>query len=309
MLTFGQSSCPQCGAPLPAYEPGSTVACKFCGRSFHAPVPAGATAAGAPGGVATGHDPLPGLVVEGTWQTIGHGHELVPILGRDRLLDWEPATGAFSLWQYDRSISHGDPLPHAVASGSWESIRTGHELISLGGDHVLDWEAHSGGYRVWRYDSSATNSEDIFPTAATEGAWQSIRHPARLVYLGDDQVLEWNPANGAFRVWRYDRRCDGTDPFPGSPIAEGSWESIRSGHELVYCGGDHLLDWVPSSGSYRVFAHDRSAAHDADPFPTLVASGTWESIRDGHRLIHLEGDRILDWEPGSGGFRIWAYAR
>lgn len=306
MLSFGKNDCPQCGGPLPAYEPGATVQCKFCQRSFRAQAPAAEAGAGAV--AASGVDPLPGLVIDGAWRTIGLGHEIVPLLGHDRWLDWQPATGEFSVWAYDRSVGEGDPLPYGVANGSWESIRGSHQLISLGGDHVLDWDAQTGGYRVWHYDSAATQSQDIFPTTAAEGTWQSIVAPARLIYLGDDKLLEWNPSTGAFRIWHYDRACNGGDPLPGGPVAEGSWESIRSGHELVYCG-DQLLDWVPSTGSYRVFSYDRSARGDADPFPNELSSGTWESIRDGHRLINLEGDRILDWEPRTGGYRIWTYGR
>jgi hypothetical protein len=294
--------CPQCGGPLAGDAPGNTVQCKFCGHSFQVTAPASAEDV-------HGFDPLPGLVVEGSWQTIGEGREIVPLLGRDRWLDWEPATGAFHVWAYDRSIGDGDPLPHAVASGSWQSIRSGHQLVSLGGDHVLDWEANSGAYRVWRYDSAATGGEDIFPTTTTEGRWQSIVAPARLVYLGDDKLLEWNPATGMFRIWHYDRGCQhGSDPLPGDAIAAGSWETIRSGHELVWCG-DQLLDWVPETGSYRIFSYDRGARGDADPFPDELTSGSWESIRGGHRLIHLEGDRVLDWEPRTGGYRIWTYGR
>ncbi len=77
---------------------------------------------------------------------------------------------------------------------------------------------------MWRYDSSATQSDDIFPTAATEGAWESIVAPARLLYLGDDELLEWNPSTGGFRLWHYDRGCNGMircravrlPPVPGS---------------------------------------------------------------------------------------------
>ena len=306
MPSFEQTSCPQCGGALPPYAPGATVQCNFCQRSFQ-PAVEEATSHGP--GVTHGHDPLPGLVVDGSWQTIGLGHEIVPLLGHDRWLDWEPATGAFHVWAYDRSIGEGDPLPHAVASGSWESIRSGHQLISLGGDHVLDWEAQSGAYRVWHYDSSATGQADIFPVAMTEGRWESIVAPARLLYLGDDKLLEWNPTTGMFRVWHYDRGCQHTDPLPGGPIVAGSWESIRSGHELVYCGGDQILDWVPQTGSYRVFWYDRGARGNTDPLPTELAAGSWESIRGGHRLIHLEGDRVLDWEPSTGGYRIWTYGR
>jgi hypothetical protein len=309
MMPFGQTACPDCGGPLPAAAPGSTVVCVYCRRSLYvAGAPGSSGGASAPL-AAKGHDPLGNLVVEGTWQSIIEGHELVPLLGRDRWIDWEPASGAFHVWAYDRSIASGDPLPSEVAAGSWASIRAGHELLSLGGDHVLDWEPASGRYRVWSYDASATGSGDILPTTVCEGSWQSIRAPSRLIYLGGDRLLEWDPTSGGYRIWAYDRAANGRDPLPGAPIAEGAWGSIRSGHELVYCDGDLLLDWVPSTGDFHVWSYDRSAQGQTDPLPTELAAGNWESIREGHRLIHLEGDRVLDWERRSGAFRVWALVR
>lgn len=246
------------------------------------------------------------MVVKGIWRSVVQGHRLTYLSGRDRILDLEEDSGRYHVWAYDRSITGGDPLPHGVASGTWGSIRSGHELIALGGDHILDWESASGAFRVWHYDANARGEQDVLPTVVTKGTWSSIASSKRLVSLGGDRVLDWEPSSGAFRIWHYDRNvASGGDPLPGGPVTSGAWSSIRTGHELVYLGDDHVLDWVPSSGNYRLWWYDRAARGNGDPFPREVAAGNWSSIRTGHELISLERRRVLDWEPTSGAYRIW----
>jgi len=255
-----------------------------------------------------GADPLASLVTKGIWQGIQAGHEL-RYLERDWLLDWQPASGQFFVWHYDRTVSSGDPLPSAIVQGTWGSIRGGHELIGLGDEHLLDWEPASGAFRVWWVERSARGSADVLPQVVAKGTWASIQASKRLVYLGQDALLDWEPSSGRFRIWHYDRSCRGEDPLPGRPLAEGVWQSIRTGHELIACGEDAILDWVPDAGNYRLWRLDRSARGQADPLPAEIASGNWASIRSGHRLVYLGGDRVLDWEPASGAYRIWTFAR
>ncbi|MBK6520638.1 MAG: hypothetical protein IPM79_12235 [Polyangiaceae bacterium] len=311
----GTVECPTCGAPstTPA-RPGAQLKCRYCKASFQVPSAAGGGGGGGDAPVGNseaplpqkGRDPLGGLVTKGIWQSIRDGHALVYLSNRDRLLDWEPSSGRYHVWQYDRTIASGDPLPRGVANGTWSSIGGGHELISLGGDQVLDWEPATGAYRVWQYDPNAHGERDVFPQLLSKGTWSSIAASKRLFPLGQDRVLDWEPSSGAFRIWQYDRRAGSGDPLPGGPVCEGSWSSIREGHELVYLGNDRVLDWVPASGNYRLWSYDRSARGGGDPFPRELAAGNWASIRSGHELISLEQNRVLDWEPDSGAYRIWA---
>jgi len=309
-------SCPNCGA-LAKGDPRATVlTCHYCNASYPNPLARVVASSPPPGGGATesplaarGRDPLGGLVIKGIWSSIQTGHCLTYLSERDRLLDFESESGRFHIWAYNRTLSHGDPLPACVANGQWGSIQGDHELISLGGDHLLDWEPGSGAYRIWSYDRNASGSQDVLPSVLTKGVWSSIRSSKRLVYVGGDRLLEWEPSSGAFRIWHYERNAGGRDPLPGGPVVEGRWSSIRDGHELVYLGSDLLLDWVPSAGNFRLWALDRGARGSGDPIPTELAAGNWSSIRAGHQLINLEGDRVLDWEPASGAYRIWALQR
>jgi hypothetical protein len=148
---------------------------------------------------------------------------------------------------------------------------------------------------------------DPFPFALCEGQWSSIRGGKELVFLGGDRMLEWEPGTGSFRVWRYDNTYASRDPLPGGPISQGTWNSIRTGHDLIYLFEERLLDWEPASGKFNVWAYDRNAS--GDPLPAAAASGTWSSIRQGHKFIYLDADQVLDWEQPTGAFRLWQYDR
>src|SRR5947208_13869898 len=82
-------------------------------------------------------------------------------------------------------------------------------------------------------------------------------------------------------------RARQTDPLPGNPVVTGAWSSIRTGHELVYLGKDVVLDWQPLTGAYRLWHYDSSLTGAVDPFPAAITSGTWGSIRTGHKLVYL----------------------
>lgn len=203
-------------------------------------------------------DPLPGApITEGTWQTVRTGHELV-VLSPDRVLDWEPASGHYRIWRYDpNAAGSADPLPGpAVVEGTWQTIRSGHRLIPLGGNRVLDWEPDSGHLRIWNYDPSITGNADPLPgNAVVDHTWVTIRTGHELVPLSADRVLDWEPATGHYRVWAYDPSIGGGgDPLPGQPTTQGTWQTVGAGHQLsVLPGGGRVLNWEPASGRYRVW--------------------------------------------------------
>src|SRR4051794_18179821 len=110
----GLTDCPNCGATANAPpHPGARISCRYCRHVFQLPGAAsvasgGASTANAVGPIPQrGADPLSGLVVKGIWRSIASGHQLVVLPGRERILDWEPASGRYSIWHYDRTVSSG----------------------------------------------------------------------------------------------------------------------------------------------------------------------------------------------------------
>jgi|GEM_PF-887226 len=250
-------------------------------------------------------------------------------LGGDRILEWNPATGGYRVWSYDSSASGGaNPLVlPALAQGSWSTIVSGHELIYVGDDVVLDWEPATGNYRFWNYDRNASGAADPLPGAPIAwGTFQTITTGHRLVYLGDvatfdpkpARILDWELDSGHYRVWRYDRAATGTtNPFltqSPSPVAADTFATIHAGHELVtvhteQAGAQQVLDFEPATGDYRLFDVNGAATGTTNPLVVPAqTSGTFNTIGDGHTLIYLRGEsRVLDWEPVSGHNRVWSF--
>jgi hypothetical protein len=206
----------------------------------------------------------------------------------------------------------GDPLPApAITENTWRSIGDGHRLIYLGSDWVLDWVQAAGDFRVWRIDRNpAAGADPLLAPPICQGNWAGIRGGHELVYLGGDRLLDWQRGSGRFRVWLINRAAGNTDFIPGVPQTEGVWASIDASHELISLSGERVLDWVKSTGDYRIFRHDPAAVGSADPLPGPVLNqGQWNSIRSDKRLVPLGNDRVLDWKPATGDFRVWRYAR
>ena len=147
-------------------------------------------------------DVLPGNpVASGTWKTIVTGHKLIP-MPDGHVLDWVPGDGTWRLWNYN-AASVQDVLPgNPVASGTWKSIVTGHELVVMHDGRVLDWVPGDGTWRLWNY--SAASVQDVLPgTPVDIGNWASINAPQQLIAMHDGKVLDWNPRTGDWRLWTY----------------------------------------------------------------------------------------------------------
>jgi hypothetical protein len=208
---------------------------------------------------------------------------------------------------------------------AWTTIDAGHELIWLGrdlqadphstDDLVLDWTPAAGGYRLYRIDLAGTKTDvsipDLLPEPPlTRGNWTSIRTGKKLVYLGGNRVLDWEPVTGNFRIWILNRSvAASSDPLPKLEV-QGTWDTLRDGHRIINLGGDRVLTWLPATGWYRVWRYDRSVKGNGDPLvsPPLV-EGHWQDISADHELIWLGGRQVLDWQPSSGAYRIRSFDR
>ncbi|MBB3753778.1 hypothetical protein FHT44_006300 [Mycolicibacterium sp. BK634] len=267
----------------------------------------------------------PGYLVAGKWTSVVTGHTLVP-LGSQLVLDWVPDTREWDVWPYESLAISGDPLPApAVRSGRWKTIGTGHTLMYMGGDLVLDYVSKTGDYRLFRAD---WRQPDFLPgPPITEGQWVSIRDQGqgnalrqhRLVYLGNDRVLDWVPQDRTFRIWLLDRDHTRTDPLLGieieqpdgswdeEPLAEGSFpdDEMDSNTEILAIDTHQILVWHRLSGTYQCWNYNAAAAAT---FTRAARSGTWTNIQSGDVIAWL-GDfgngQLLHWKPPTGDYRLF----
>ena len=200
------------------------------------------------------HDVLPGApIAKGQWHTIRSGHQLIP-MPDGNVLDWVPGDGSWRLWRYDATNVHdvlpGDPL----ASGDWQTIRSGHQLVPMADGHVLDWvPGPVGSWRLWRYD--ATSVHDVLPgDPVASGAWGTIVDGHDLIRMPDGRVLDWVPADGTWRLWNYDA-ASVHDVLPGAPVDIGNWFSIQAPQQLIVMHDGNVLDWNVFTGDWRLWRY------------------------------------------------------
>ena len=87
------------------------------------------------------------------------------------------------------------------------------------------------------------------------------------------------------------------DPLPGPPVVDGTWQTVRTGHSLIYLRSNRILDWEPASGHYRIWDYDENATNSNPLKWPPVTKGTWATIRTGHELVFIRPiDKMLDWE-------------
>lgn len=187
-------------------------------------------------------------VAQGRWRAIGRRHALV-VMRDGRVLDWNPSTGAWRLWDYTPTRGDGVLARAPVAQGRWTTIRRGHELRVMPDGRVLDWVPADGSWRLWDYDASCLDVLRDDPVA--EGRWSSICAGHTLEVMRDGRVLDCDHALDTWRLWNYDPdRRD--DVFPGEAVAEGQWRASRAGRAMTTMPDGRVLDWHPVDGTWQL---------------------------------------------------------
>ncbi len=234
------------------------------------------------------------LVASGVWKDIRTGHQLIYLGGR--LLDWQPATGAYRIWPYPAKTQPfaGPPLN----AGTWSGC-IGRTFVWLGGDDVMEWDAPSGRYTIWQYDRTATG--DPLDQKLTSGKWPN---PGRdLIYVGRGRLLEWDAADKHYQFWYYaDRQFTASKKIliqsPSLP-APSLPPPSRLQPRLAWLGGDRLIAWDPQRGNNQLLRYVRQITV-ADPVPL---PGTSPDLT-GHEIVYLGQNHVLDWQPASGSYQI-----
>lgn len=149
-------------------------------------------------------DPMPEVLNVSQFK-IPPERELI-YLDHERVLDWDRTTGDLIVWEYDRSATTTDPLPTLLNTTSFPNVLEDHQVVYLGGDLLLIWNETSGDVEVWRYDRTLLGDVDPFPDLEMSDSWAGEIEPGRkILYLGGDRVLDWDPVSGSHRVWSFDR--------------------------------------------------------------------------------------------------------
>ncbi|MDR6413318.1 hypothetical protein [Pseudarthrobacter sulfonivorans] len=156
-----------------------------------------------------------------------------------------------------------------------------------------------------------------------EHTWSTIRntpgsthHLISLGGSGGGELLDWVAETGHYSVWVGEPAPGATaDPYRPAARTEGNFATIRAGHTLTHLADTpgnwsegNVMDLELATKNVRIYRYHRGIT-SGDPIPTKVNSARFFSIGQGHTLIYLDHDRVLDWEPATGRARIWNYDR
>lgn len=216
-----------------------------------------------------------------------------------------------------------------VITGTWVTVRTGHELVYLGQRRVLDWVPSARTWDVWPYESLAISGDPLPAPALKSATWSTIGTGHTLTNLGGDLVLDHVAATGDYRLFKAD--WSQPDFLPGPALAKGTWLTIRDRvvggvaqqHRLAYLGGDHVLDWVPQDRTFRVWRLDRRGVRQdpllgrpvAGPGGTIteapLAEGAFADARMNAttQILAISSNKALVWHGDTGAWRVLFYDR
>jgi phospholipase C len=255
----------------------------------------------------------------------GRGHH-------DYLLSRSRDDDRYGLWRvFDRE---GEDLLQPVPLNVDAKFDSTHQVLSIG-RFLLEWGPQAledyqpcFPYRLFEFDP---NSPDPLNDAkqVQQGIWAKQKfwkgrpdfgNPdgshkeydngsvLTLVPLGSF-LLNIIPTDGrgTFRLWNFDPKPIGPpplqDPLPLPYQAQGAFETIQYGHELIPLG-NYVLDWLPETGEYWLWSFDpQSKIPLARP---TIQQGRWPDIGAGHRLVAI-GDCVLDWVPEDHSYRLWRF--
>ncbi len=247
-------------------------------------------------------------IFTGQWEV---GDALVELnsMGPYRLLERTSTSGNYRIWHYDPYLVGGSAGPFSTTpEGKGDGRST--QMTYLGNEKIFSWDSESGEYKVQRYGLSAERTPQVLSAQPlVQGTLPKSESEIRFIHLGNSRVLEWEVDTGKYKVWHYASTLVGAQSsFPGQLIAQGTWPTIRTGHELVYLGYRRILDWEPETGQYRIWRYDPMITGDANPLVgEPVFAGSWGDTRRGHQLMTLGNNHLLDWDPVRRQYEIFEF--
>jgi hypothetical protein len=238
----------------------------------------------------------------GCWRTIREGHNLIA-MPNGSILDWIPRDGTWRLWRYDPNqltdVFPGSP----IAQGRFQNASLDQHLIAFKENYVLFWTRETGEWVLYLY---SPNDASCMFSPIGHGTWKAISKDSQLILLNDTMFLNWQPKTGEW--WLLQCNALWSDwNLSETPINAGRWGRISSGHILLPTDDNHILDWNPANGSWKLWRYCLS--DQGDLLKRLpVFAGSWATINSGHELIRMPDGQILDWVPKSGRWRLWKYS-
>jgi hypothetical protein len=121
--------------------------------------------------------------------------------------------------------------------------------------------------------------------------------------IGHGRLLIRETLSSRIELWG--SRPDGT--FGDGPLAANIWaDPDRTTLAVALAGGDdRILTYDQRSGAFVAYQVDAAARLVDDLLRNPVDAGSQAPLVTGRDILALDDRHLLDWEPGTGSFRVW----
>lgn len=187
-----------------------------------------------------------------------------------------------------------------VFESTFDDMNPEHELVYLGGEHLLDWVASTGAYRIFRIDIIRDSGGLSAVSPVREGVWAHGSWQ-KIIWLGGDEVMLWNPVDNTYSIHKYDRKMQRNNPFSSRAIARSAW--TEPWKDLIYLGRGKLLCLYKNKPQYCICRREGN-----DFVPLTRPKPSSRTIRHNIRVAWLGGDRLAGWSTRSSRYTFLRFS-
>jgi phospholipase C len=225
----------------------------------------------------------------------GELRELSPV-GEGHFIAWIPRTGDAELWATtsDGSLSRGPLSIRRWGGGSTNNVL----VVGLGGERAIVYDQRTAAVTLFGVNLSARGTGDPLSPKLTAMSLPIAPVGRDLVPLDRDHLLARIPGDGSYEIYEIDRQVGATLPLKATAFA-GKRAEFRRGHSLVALDGQHLLEWVPRTGEFRVWGVSL-AAGAGDPLTSPLSQGRWTDVGPNQEIMVIAERRLLIWNRLTG---------
>jgi hypothetical protein len=179
------------------------------------------------------------------------------------------------------------------------------ELHAIGDGFVMDWTPRTRVARVWALSDDPQQPLGADPV--NSGAHPSFLTRTTIIPIGKSRVLLVQTDRTDVSIFTVNTTKGARDVILPS-LGNGRFEDRFNGHGMLGLGDDYFLDYRKGTGGYRVGRVDETQRNTPQVLANTPFRGLKAELRRGARVVNLGQQRLLEWVPLTGRYRIWEYS-
>lgn len=137
-----------------------------------------------------------------------------------------------------------------------------------------------------------------FDKALCQGSWDKPVGDCELLYLGNNQVMQWSLNTGEYSIFEFKKK---------STVSTPSKVLVKPDEKLATSPGTAMKIAPGTLKPSPKVAEKMEIYQYLNYHFELVYQGRLKGIGVGHQLLYLGQDEIMDWVPATGEYTIYKY--